>query len=133
MIVNYTHTEKLLIEAMEGMEIVDAHEHLPPEHVRTSSRVDVLTLFSHYTYTDLITAGMKPDDYQRVIDPEGTLDKRWELFKPHFENIRYGSYARPALIAAKEFYGFDDINQNNYKEISERMQAQIHRVSTTEF
>ena len=44
---NYTRTEGLLIEAMEGMEIVDAHEHLPPEHVRTSAGVNLLTLFHH--------------------------------------------------------------------------------------
>ena len=105
---NYTRTEELLLEAMEGMEIVDAHEHLPPEHVRTNSKVDVLTLFSHYTRTDLVTAGMDPDDYGKVIDTEGPLDERWKLFKPYFEHIRYGSYARPALMAAKEFYGFDD-------------------------
>ncbi len=121
---NYTRTEELLIGSMEDMEIIDAHEHLPPEHVRTSSKVDVMTLFSHYTRTDLITAGMKPEDYEKVINPNEPLDKRWKLFKPYFEHIRYGTYARPALIAAKEFYGFDDITDDNYRELSERMQSQ---------
>jgi len=121
---NYTKTEERLIEAMENMMIVDAHEHLPPEHVRTSSKVDVLTLFAHYTRTDLITSGMKPDDYNTVIDSEKPLDDRWKMFKPYFEHIKYGSYARPALIAVKEFYRFDDINDDNYREISERMQSE---------
>jgi predicted TIM-barrel fold metal-dependent hydrolase len=121
---NYTTTEELLLEAMENMEIVDAHEHLPPEHVRTSAKVDVLTLFAHYTRTDFVTAGMKPDDYEKAIDTEGPLDERWKLFRPYFEHVRYGSYARPALMAAKEFYGFDDINDDNYRQISERMQDQ---------
>jgi len=121
---NYTRTEEMLLEAMEGMDIIDAHEHLPPENVRTDAKVDALTLFSHYTRTDLITAGMEPGDYDKVIDANGPLDERWKLFKPYFENIRYGSYARPALIAAKEFYGFDDITDDNYREISERMQSQ---------
>ncbi len=121
---NYTKTEERLIEAMDNMMIVDAHEHLPPEHVRTSSKVDVLTLFSHYTRTDLITSGMSPDNYNMVIDSEKPLDERWNMFKPYFEHIRYASYTRPALIAVKVFYGFDDINDNNYREISERMQAE---------
>jgi predicted TIM-barrel fold metal-dependent hydrolase len=121
---NYTRTEELLLEAMENMEIVDAHEHLPPEHVRTSAKVDVLTLFAHYTRTDLVTSGMKPDDYEKVIDTESPLDERWKLFRPYFDHIRYGSYARPALIAAKEFYGFDGISDDNYRQISERMQEQ---------
>lgn len=119
----YTKTEERLIEAMENMQIVDAHEHLPPEHVRTSSKVDVMTLFCHYTRTDIITSGMNPQDYETVIDPEKPLDERWKMFKPYFEHIRYASYTRPALIAVKEFYGFDDINDDNYREISERMQS----------
>ncbi len=74
----YTKTEERLIEAMENMQIVDAHEHLPPEYVRTSSKVDVMTLFSHYTRTDIITSGMRPQDYERVIDSEKPLDERWK-------------------------------------------------------
>jgi len=120
---NYTPTEERLIEAMEQMEIVDAHEHLPPELSRTSAKVDALTLFAHYTRTDLITAGMKPNEYDRMFDPSVALAERWKLFKPHLENIRYGSYARPAFIAAKEFYGYDDINDDTYEAISGRMAA----------
>ncbi|HIE27043.1 TPA: hypothetical protein EYP66_07135 [Candidatus Poribacteria bacterium] len=120
---NYTPTEEHLIEAMERMEIVDAHEHLPPESSRTNAEVDVLTLFSHYTRTDLITAGMKPEEYDRMFDQSIALSERWKLFRPHLENIRYGSYARPAFIAAKEFYGYDDINDDTYEAISGRMAA----------
>ena len=118
---NYTPTEERLIEAMAGMEIVDAHEHLPPEHVRTSAKIDALTLFAHYTRTDLVAAGMTPEEYERMLDPEAPLDERWALFRPHLENIRYGSYARPAFIAAKTFYGFDDITDGNYRDLSERI------------
>lgn len=121
---NYTRTEERLISAMEDMMIIDAHEHLPPEHVRTSSKVDALTLFSHYTRTDLITSGMSPQDYEFIINSEKPLDDRWKVFRQYLDNIRYGSYARPAFIAAKEFYGFDDISDETYKELSERMQAQ---------
>lgn len=121
---NYTPTEQRLIEAMEQMEIIDAHEHLPPESARTSAHVDALTLFAHYTRTDLVTAGMQPDDYDKLFDTDIPLADRWNLFKPHLENIRYGSYARPAFIAAKEFYGCDDINDDTYEMISERMAAE---------
>jgi len=82
-----------------------------------------LTLFAHYTRTDLVTAGMKSDDYEKMFDQSVPLSDRWNMFKPHLENIRYGSYARPAFIAAKEFYGYDDINDDTYGVISERMAA----------
>ena len=120
----YSSTEEKLLEFMAEIEVIDAHEHLPPERVRVSFKVDVMTLFSHYTRTDFISAGMSPQDYERMINPEEPLEERWKIFKPFFKFIRYGSYARPALIAVKEFYGFDDITDDNYMAISERMMAE---------
>jgi predicted TIM-barrel fold metal-dependent hydrolase len=122
-LMNLSPVEKALIKAFEGFEIIDAHEHLPPERVAVGKHVDALTLFSHYTRYDLITAGMSDLNYERTQDPMIPLEERWELFAPYLKDIRYGSYARPAFIAAKEFYGFDDINEGNYKALSERMAA----------
>lgn len=36
-------------------------------------------------------------------------------------NTWHGSYARAAFIAANELYGFDDVNEGNYKALSEKM------------
>ena len=114
--------EKKLIAEMEKMPVIDAHEHLPPEKDRTGRKVDALTLFAHYTRTDLLSAGMPPEDYENALKPELPLDRRWKSFQPYLEQIRFGSYARPAFIAAKEFYGFDDINDQTYRPLSEAMQ-----------
>jgi len=111
--------QESLLRAMEEFEIVDAHEHLPPEKVRLERKVDVFTLFSHYTGVDLQAAGMPREYWDKIHDPAIPIEKRWEMFAPYFRHIRYGSYARPALIAAKEFYGFDDINEGNYKALSD--------------
>lgn len=120
---NYTPTEEKLLEAMAQMDIVDAHEHLPPEHVRTSAPTDALILFAHYTRTDLLCAGMSAETYEHVVDCSGDLEQRWKQFFPFLDDIRYGTYARPAFIAAKEFYGFDDINGDNYRDLSEAISA----------
>ena len=112
-----------LIAAFTEIPVIDAHEHLPPEHVRTGKRVDVFTLFSHYTHLDQTTAGLSEADYQRVHDPDLPLGLRWKLFAPILASIRYGSYARPAFIAAREFYGFDDINEETCQPLSEAMAA----------
>jgi len=115
--------EKRLVKEFEKFEVVDAHEHLPPEPARTSAKVDVFTLFSHYTRTDIITAGMSPQDYDRLLNPDLPLEMRWKMFEPYLEQIRYGSYARPAFIAAKEFYGQEDISRKTYQAITKAMQA----------
>lgn len=115
--------EAELLGAMADMPIIDAHEHLPPEAERTGRPVDFATLFSHYTQTDLKSAGMTEEQYQAFQHPDTPLDRKWELFEPYWPSVRYGSYARPALIAAREFYGCEDITAQTYQVLSERMQA----------
>jgi predicted TIM-barrel fold metal-dependent hydrolase len=115
--------EQRLVTALEGLEIIDAHEHLVPEAHRVNAPVDVFTLFAHYTYGDLRAAGMSDREYRTARNHDLPLDYRWRLFAPYWEQIRWTSYARSALIAAKRFYGADDINERTYAGISERMQA----------
>jgi predicted TIM-barrel fold metal-dependent hydrolase len=113
--------EQNLVTALESIEVIDAHEHLPPEADRVSARVDVFTLFAHYTYGDLMAARMSDEDYRATQNRDLPLDYRWQLFAPYWEQIRWGSYARAALIAAKRFYGADDISEQTYAHLSEKM------------
>lgn len=121
---NCTKTEEKLIDAMARMDIIDCHEHLPPEDVRTSTPQDVFTLFSHYTMHDLISAGMDPKDHESLFHYDVPLERRWAKLAPYWQAIRYGSYARAALIAAKEVYGIADINEKTYQELSDRIAAE---------
>lgn len=109
---------KTLIEGLEQMQIIDAHEHLSPESVRTGSDVDVFTLFSHYTKYDLLLAGMTQQQYNDLENAAIPLETRWKSFEPFLERIRYTSYTRAALLAAKKFYGADDINAGTYQHIT---------------
>jgi predicted TIM-barrel fold metal-dependent hydrolase len=119
-----TPAAQRLFAAFGEFEIIDAHEHLDREPYRTDRKVDALLLFGHYTRTDLATAGMSDTEYRSMMDASGDLDERWRMFKPYLECIRYGSYARPAFIAAQEIYGFDDINDKTYRPLSEAMQKE---------
>ena len=40
-------TERELFEALSGIEVIDAHEHLVPEARRVARKVDFFILFSH--------------------------------------------------------------------------------------
>ena len=134
----YTKTEIKLIEFMEQLDIIDCHEHLGPEKERTESQQDVFTLFTLYTHCDLNSAGMdwpswkgqewpferKKPVYDSLFDYDIPLKKRWEIFKPWWAKIRYGSYARAALLTAKKVYGFDDINDETYQGLSEAIAAE---------
>ena len=110
-----------LISTASGMDIIDAHEHLPHEEVRTGRSVDVFTFFSHYTRADLLTAGMTQQNFERIQDTDRPIDQRWKLFEPFYRFIRFGSYARAAHIALKKFYGFDEVSARTCKDISAAM------------
>ena len=111
--------EKSLVLAMEQFEIIDCHEHLDPEQMRLDLEVDVFTLFRQYMPEELSSAGMTESQYQSLYDRDIPLARRWEIFKPHWENVRLSSYARAVLIAVKKFYDVDDINDNTYEQLSE--------------
>ncbi|MCM8786259.1 MAG: amidohydrolase family protein [Candidatus Omnitrophica bacterium] len=110
-----------LMEFVDNIEIIDAHEHLPPERVRVEKEVDIFILFSHYTKGDLLRAGMSEEQYKTLFNYEIPIEKRWKIFSSYWEKIRYTSYSRAVLISLKKFYGFDDINEKNYIEISEKI------------
>lgn len=123
------------MEVMSTMDIIDAHEHLPPEQVRTSTPQDVFTLFTTYIKGDLFCAGMDrssygaglPNDdrkqFESLLDHQIPLEERWKTFKPYWQSVRYGSFARAALLAAKMVYGIDGINDDTYRPLSERIAA----------
>ncbi len=137
MVIRETLTERRLLEYMGGLEIVDCHEHLPPEKVRTDQPQDVFTLVSHYCRHDLFSAGMDRESYcgmdvwgvrrptyERLFDHSVPLDERWALFQPWWEHIRHGSYARAAILTAQLVYCVTHIDDTTYRDLSERIAAE---------
>ncbi len=112
---------KGLISEMERMRVIDTHEHLPPEEELVSSEADIFTrIFSHYVVTNLNSAGFK-EDRSWLMDTRIPLEQRWESFRPYLNAIRDTGYARAALIAAKELFGVEDINDDTYLLLSRRI------------
>lgn len=103
---------------------IDAHEHLLPERNRLESDVDALFLFKQYSTADLRSAGMPQNDYERIRNAEGTLEERWKLFRPYLPFIRNTGAARPVFIALRDLYGFDDLNDDNYQRVSEKIKEE---------
>jgi predicted TIM-barrel fold metal-dependent hydrolase len=120
---NLSPLAQRLFSALSELEVIDAHEHLFPEAVRLAEKVDVFTLFSHYTAPDFVVAGMSQADYNATQNHDLPLDYRWKLIAPYWEQIRWNCYARAALLAAQRFYDADDINEKTYVAISEKMAA----------
>lgn len=110
-----------LFRQIEEIPAIDSHEHLPPESQRVEQKLDVLYLFSHYTADDLRAAGMSQETFDYVVDAAKPLDERWAAFKPYWPYIRHMSYARPALLAITELLGFEDLDDETYRPISDAL------------
>jgi hypothetical protein len=109
-------------EYVDGISIVDTHEHLPQEPERLGEDVDVLaTFFPHYASSDLRSAGMPEEDLTFIRDASKPLDERWGVFEPWWEMIRNTGYARAIEIASRDLYGVDGIGAETYKQLSLRM------------
>ncbi len=120
---------------LEGLDIIDTHEHLVCESDRRKRKLDVFTLMHLYEYVDTTSAGYKPREDENVfvnnlfLDTEVPLSERWQRVAPHLRHIKYGSYYRPFKIALKDLYGIDDLNEDTYLEASRRIQAENRKGS----
>ncbi|HJN15152.1 MAG TPA: amidohydrolase family protein, partial [Armatimonadota bacterium] len=122
---NLSTTEAGVFEAIAEIDVIDAHEHLVPESVRVAMKVDFFILFANYCRADLISAGMAPDTYARLLDDEEMgPDEKWEQFAPFYPMIKHGSYARPARIWLNEVLGHEDLTAANCVEVSEQLQSE---------
>ncbi len=105
-----------------SIRLIDTHEHLPPESERVNKVVDVLSQFYlHYASSDLVSAGMSPEDLLYIKDTKIPLDYRWAVFEPWWDRIRNTGYSRCMEIAARDLYGVDGINSETYKQLSRKM------------
>ena len=117
--------QKELISALRDGEIIDSHEHWPPEDQAISQPVDVFSFFTVYLRNELLLAGMSQEQHQAIQNRDIPLRRRWEILEPFWDRIRLGSYARVALVAVQGIYGFDDINAETCVPISEAMLCRV--------
>jgi len=106
---------------LDGLDIVDAHEHFTPEEYHLTTEYTFFNWMMPYIQFDLVSAGMTRKFLWTPPKNEEELEECWNEFSKVWKFVKHGSYARPFLMALKEFYGFDDITEDNYKLIGQKM------------
>lgn len=109
--------KSILMKKLEKMPVIDTHEHFCPEKKHYGLKFNFFSLFQPYIQHDLKCAGMPVEWMQRPPVTEEELEQCWKDIRDIWKYVRHGSYARVMRMALKEFYGFQDINDDNYKEI----------------
>ncbi|MBC7189366.1 amidohydrolase family protein [Candidatus Aerophobetes bacterium] len=108
-------------EKVEEIPIVDIHEHFIPEKERLSTPLDIFYLFPHYASSDLVSSGMPHLLLDKVRSSNLSLEEKWEMFKPYWMRIKNTAYSKALLIIAKDIFGVEDINDETYRVLSQRI------------
>jgi hypothetical protein len=104
--------------------VFDTHEHILHQDRRQRESPDFFLLFSHYTSDDLLSAGIPVSVWNETSglqDHNIPLEQRWKSFAPYWRFTRTTGYGRCMLIAARDLFGVEDINERTFKTLSERI------------
>ena len=116
--------EKLFNELKDNIDkikIFDTHEHIISEKEWRKGEIDFFFFFGCYTRTDLISSGLKEEDFEKLFDPSLDIKKKWEIFNPYWEYIKNTTYSKVILSALKDLYGIEEINIKAIEIVSEKM------------
>lgn len=113
---------KRIAEGVQAIRIIDSHEHLAPEATRNERELSLFTNL-HYAVSDMWADGLDRKHADSLFsEPEATLEEKWELFAPYWENTRHTAYSKNLVRAFRDLYGVEDVNESTYKELSRKIQ-----------
>ena len=121
---SWSSIRQALHQQAARVSIFDTHEHIVHQDERLKHPPDFFLLFSHYTSNDLLSAGIPLSGWNEtggLQDQRVSLEDRWKILAPYWQFTRTTGYGRCMLIAARELFGVDDINERTFKTLSERM------------
>jgi predicted TIM-barrel fold metal-dependent hydrolase len=110
-------------EEVDRISLLNTHEHLMSEQARLNQEIDLFYWFTHYSSSDLVSSGMSEKTLEEMRDPGRPLDERWVAFAPFWSNVRTTGYGRALLLAARDLFDVQDINEQTYQELSAKIQA----------
>ncbi|MBN2451621.1 MAG: amidohydrolase family protein [Lentisphaeria bacterium] len=115
------HTFDTILEFIEGLSIIDTHEHLPASEKHRPQAPDVLgEWLTHYFSCDLVSAGLQEAQLARARDPHVPLMDRWQLLAPYWHAAASTGYGRALALSAQALYGIDRIDSGTIEELNRR-------------
>ena len=129
---DFEEVKKEISEYIEGVKIVDQHEHLTLPLLKESKFENDVPYFLTNTYLGgdmwaigFPTTSITPERYAYLEKPlsEDQSEERWNELKPYLEKLRNTVYYRHLLIALRDLYGFEDdeVDDSNWRELSQRI------------
>ncbi len=105
------NTYKEILKYLNEIKIIDTHEHLPENENLREKNNDVFSeIFASYTGSDLISAGMTREDFNKLMSHNYDIEYKWKIYEPFHKYIENSGFYRVIKIVAKDIYGIDGIN-----------------------
>jgi predicted TIM-barrel fold metal-dependent hydrolase len=114
-----------LYDEIAELDVIDAHEHLPPENEYLSKEYSGPNMFAGgYIWRDLESAGLDTPFASKLR--EGGLrpvETWWPEIKPYWEQVKYTSFARALMISVRDLYNIDTIEDATIHRLAEHVVA----------
>lgn len=123
-------TDSGLRKLINETPIADTHEHLLEESSRLSPADmwrldDIGVLFTHYANDDLVSAGLTPEEYQRVFAKATPPDEKWQIIRKYWPHAKHTGYGLCVRESVRALYGEDDVTDANWEKVNEAVAAAI--------
>jgi hypothetical protein len=114
--------EPRIREYVDSLRVIDTHEHLfTPEMIKGMSTVDFMLLFLENGYNDLLSAGMPAGYFDKLFNSDTNPVEKWKLIEPYWKQTFNTTFSRITLLAVKNLYGINDLNESTVTELSEKI------------
>jgi len=136
---NLMQLKRDILEFMEGIEIVDNHDHLREVLFKKSPLEIDLPFFltRGYLRSDLVSSGLPesfyelsaehpnfPKNFSYLLEGEDQSEKMWSQIKPYLSRIRNTVYYQYLLIALRDIYGYEHEEiGDDWRELSDRIRV----------
>jgi hypothetical protein len=111
--------EQRIKDCIDSLKIFDTHEHMfNPEMLKSTNFLDFSLLLQQNSYDGLISAGMSDSTMKQLFIEPLAAKEKWEIIKPYWNNSFNTVCNRILLLAIKDLYGIDDLNESTVEILS---------------
>lgn len=111
--------EQRIRDYINNLRIVDTHEHMfHPEKLKNTYFLDFTLMLHQNGYDDLVSAGMPDSIYNMIFNSPRTPAEKWRLIEPWWKNSFNTASHKVIMVAAKNMYGMNELNDSTVSELS---------------
>lgn len=107
---------------VDSLKVIDTHEHLyNPDELKGSYLLDFALLFLENSLADLTSSGLPASSFVQLYNNTTAPKEKWKIIEPYWQKSFNTNYNRILLLAIKNLYGVNDLNESTVDSLSARI------------